>query len=451
MPVLSKLLPLRKKSLKSIFLVLSFLTSLQAQEGQGVQFSFEPADKYRVIEKFNLSQYINGSYRGHVYRENRALYEAVPQGEGLYRISGRIYDLEETSKNGFKVAAALKGEADTVFTASDRGFMLVSGQEWPRLRSFPTFPEEPVFPGDKWEAGLEMVVTSPDGRSRAVLPLYCEYTFQGTDIWEGRPVYVIKAQYAARYRPGRSPEADSFLRNLSGKHVVALMIDQETREFLLMKDIMEEDYLFSDGTSLREKGFLLTFYKGIRLLDRTGLSRQVQTALADALGGEVPEDAGEDAEFDDSDETPDSSDSLENSIAALGTPGDQPGWEKQVSVQQKPEGLALNLKNLHFLPDQAVLLSEDVPLLDTLAEILKTVPDRTFLVKGHTADVGSLESQINLSQVRAKTIVDELSSRGIDADRFLYTGVGGLEPLGDNSTDQGRRINRRVEIIILED
>ena len=72
-------------------------------------------------------------------------------------------------------------------------------------------------------------------------------------------------------------------------------------------------------------------------------------------------------------------------------------------------------------------------------------------MKGHTADVGSLESQINLSQVRAKTIVDELSSRGIDADRFLYTGVGGLEPLGDNSTDQGRRINRRVEIIILED
>ena len=168
-------------------------------------------------------------------------------------------------------------------------------------------------------------MTSPDGRSRAVLPLYCEYTFQGTDIWEGRPVYVIKAQYAARYRPGRSPEADSFLRNLSGKHVVALMIDQETREFLLMKDIMEEDYLFSDGTSLREKGFLLTFYKGIRLLDRTGLSRQVQTALADALGGEVPEDAGEDAEFDDSDETPDSSDSLENSIAALGNSGRSAG------------------------------------------------------------------------------------------------------------------------------
>ncbi len=452
MPVLSKRRLLRKKSHKVFFFLLSCLSPLPAQEGQGVQFSFEPADKYRVIEKFNLSQYVNGSYRGHVYRENRALYEAVPQGEGLYRITGRVYDLEETSKNGFKVAAALKGEADTVFTASDRGFMLVSGQQWPRLRSFPTFPEEPVFPGDKWEAGLEMVVTSPDGRSRAVLPLYCEYTFEGTDSWEGRPVYVIKAQYAARYRPGRSPEADSFLRNLTGKHVVALMIDQETREFLLMKDIMEEEYLFSDGTTLREKGFLLTFYKGITLLDRSGLSREVQTALADALGGEVPQEEGQSAGSSaESGDPRGDRGSLEDSIAALGAPGESGGWQEQVSVEQKPEGLALNLKDLHFLPDQAVLLSEDIPLLDTLAEILQKVPDRTFLVKGHTADVGSLESQIDLSQVRAKTIVDELSSRGIDPERFLYSGVGGLEPLGDNATDQGRRMNRRVEIIILED
>lgn len=419
MPDLSKLRLLKRKKTRIVLSLILFLPFFSIQAQEGVVFSFEPGAKYRVIEKFNLSQYQNGHYAGHVYRENRGIYDAEPSGDGLYRISGRVYELEETAKDGFKVAAALRNQDNTSFTSSDRGFMLVSGTDWPRLRSFPTFPEEPVFPGDKWEAGLEMIVSSPDGYNKAVLPLYCEYTFKGREVWEGRPVYVIEAQYAARYRQGRSREADSFLKNLSGKHVVALLIDQETREFLLMKDIMEEEYLYTDGTSIREKGFLLTFYKGIEALDRTGLSRKVEDSLADSLK-KTYEERGEDL-------------------------------KDQVSLVEKEEGLALNLNNLHFKPDQAILLSEDIPLLDTLADILKSVPGRTFLVKGHTADVGTMASQIDLSQLRAKTIVDELSMRGIDADRFLYSGVGGLEPVGDNNTDEGRKKNRRVEILILED
>jgi outer membrane protein OmpA-like peptidoglycan-associated protein len=47
-------------------------------------------------------------------------------------------------------------------------------------------------------------------------------------------------------------------------------------------------------------------------------------------------------------------------------------------------------------------------------------------------------------------MIAELSRRGIPAERFIYKGWGGLKPLGDNATDEGRRINRRVEITILE-
>nr|WP_230391538.1 MULTISPECIES: OmpA family protein [unclassified Oceanispirochaeta] len=182
---------------------------------------------------------------------------------------------------------------------------------------------------------------------------------------------------------------------------------------------MEEEYQYLDGSSLREKGFLLTFYKGIELLDRPGLRKDVETVLADQL-----------------------KDSFEEKGESL---------TDQISVEERDEGLALNLKNLHFKADEAVILPEDRPLLDTIAEVLKKVPDRTFLVKGHTADIGTMESQIILSQERARTIVEELSSRGIEADRFLFTGMGGLMPLGDNATDEGRRQNRRVEIFILED
>ena len=419
MPDLSKLPLLRKRRVNPSFFLLILVSFLPLRAQEGVLFSFEPEEKYRVIEKFNLSQYRNGRYQGHIYRENRGIYDASPSGGGLYKISGRVYELEETTRDGFKLAAALRNESDTVFTVSSRGVFLVPGTSWPRLRSFPSFPDKPVFPGDKWEAGMDMVVSSPDGTLKAVLPLFCEYRFKGSEMWEGRPVYVIEAQYAARYRQGRSPAADTFLKNLSGKHLVSLLIDQESREFILMKDLMEEEYLFRDGSTLKEKGFLLTFYKGIELLDRTGLSREVESVLEDSLK-DTYDQRGED-------------------------------WKDHVSLVEKEEGLALNLKNLHFLPDQAVLLPEDIPLLDTLAEVLKSIPGRTFLVKGHTADVGSMESQIDLSQLRARRITDEMTARGIEADRFLYTGVGGLDPLGDNATDEGRKMNRRVEILILED
>ena len=432
MPALSRPVHWRRKRtdarlLRPLFLFSLLLAAsalnLAAQEAAsgetGVIFTVRPGEKYRVIEKFNLSQYKNGRYLGHVYRENRGIYETARSGNGLFRVDGTVYHLEEKTKDGFKTASALRGTESAEYTMREQGHMQVSGTAYPRLRSFPTFPDKAVRPGQKWEAFLDVVVSSPDGSTRAVLPQYCEYTFVGEDVWEGRPVYVIKAQYAVRYKQGTSYEADAFLKALSGKHVVALMIDKQTMEFLLMKDIMEEEYLYRDGSSLREKGFLLTFYKGIELLDRPGVIREAEKTLAREL----------EEHFEEKGET----------------------LADQVSVEEHKEGLALNLNNLHFEADRAILLPGDRPLLDTIASVLKNIPHRTFLVRGHTADVGSMESQLLLSQQRAKKIVDELSSRGIDADLFLFTGLGGLEPVGDNATDEGRKKNRRVEIIILED
>ena len=408
----------RKTELFLLFLLIWTVQGVIAQD-EGIIFTVEPGEKYRVIEKFNLSQYRDGKYQGHVYRENRGVYETSRTGPGLFRISGRIYHLEEKAKDGFKTASAVTGSEDSAFSLNSKGTMLAPGDSYPRLRSFPTFPDRAVKPGDKWEGGLEVVISSPDLQYRAVLPQYCEYTFMGEDVWESREVYVIQAQYAVRYRPGRSRDADAFLKALSGKHVVSLLIDKDTREFLLMKDIMEEEYLYQDGSSLREKGFLLTFYKGIELLDRPGLTAAVETTLSDRLNETFHENG----------------DALDD----------------QVTVETRDEGLALNLKNLHFEPDKAILLPQDRALLDTIADILKTIPERSFFVKGHTADIGTMESQIILSQERARMIVQELTDRGLEADRFLYSGMGGLEPLGDNRSDEGRKQNRRVEILILED
>ena len=72
----------------------------------------------------------------------------------------------------------------------------------------------------------------------------------------------------------------------------------------------------------------------------------------------------------------------------------------------------------------------------------------TLLVEGHTAAVGKPTGEMNLSYLRAMTIIDELVARGIKRDICEAKGYGGTKPIGDNSTEEGRAKNRRVEIVV---
>ena len=111
----------------------------------------------------------------------------------------------------------------------------------------------------------------------------------------------------------------------------------------------------------------------------------------------------------------------------------------------------LGLGALHFVPDQAVLLPGEEGKIGRIAEILKTVPERSFLVEGHTADVGTVEGQMKLSVERAEVVAELLRKSGIAPERIMYAGRGATRPVAPNDTPEGRALNRRVEITILED
>ena len=72
------------------------------------------------------------------------------------------------------------------------------------------------------------------------------------------------------------------------------------------------------------------------------------------------------------------------------------------------------------------------------------------MVEGHSASTGNPTGEKNLSVERAKSIVDELVKRGIPANQFIFRGLGSEVPIADNSTSEGKALNRRVEITILE-
>jgi len=122
-----------------------------------------------------------------------------------------------------------------------------------------------------------------------------------------------------------------------------------------------------------------------------------------------------------------------------------------VNVRTVDEGVSISLEDIGFYPDSDVLLPGELAKLDKIAEILKRYPERDILVGGHTALAGTSEGRMKLSTDRAKAVTDYLLSKNVrTADRIVIRGYGAQKPVADNSTEEGRRKNRRVEITILE-
>jgi outer membrane protein OmpA-like peptidoglycan-associated protein len=121
------------------------------------------------------------------------------------------------------------------------------------------------------------------------------------------------------------------------------------------------------------------------------------------------------------------------------------------SVRVDDEGITISLENIQFEADSAVLRAGERQKLDKLAEILRRYPDRDILVGGHTALAGTAAMRAELSLERASAVADYLLSKNVRSqDRVVVRGYGAERPLGDNSTEEGRSRNRRVEITILE-
>jgi len=88
------------------------------------------------------------------------------------------------------------------------------------------------------------------------------------------------------------------------------------------------------------------------------------------------------------------------------------------------------------------------PSLDKLATVMNKYNRSEITIIGHTDSVGSNAYNQGLSEERARSVKDYLLSRGVAASRINTVGRGESEPRDTNSTEAGRQLNRRVEILI---
>lgn len=105
---------------------------------------------------------------------------------------------------------------------------------------------------------------------------------------------------------------------------------------------------------------------------------------------------------------------------------------------------------INFEFGKSEILPESYDYLDMLARTLVRTNAR-IMVKGHTDNISSDEFNMKLSRDRAINVVNYLKSRGVPESRLLYSYYGKTMPIATNETEEGRRINRRVEFEILND
>jgi outer membrane protein OmpA-like peptidoglycan-associated protein len=87
--------------------------------------------------------------------------------------------------------------------------------------------------------------------------------------------------------------------------------------------------------------------------------------------------------------------------------------------------------------------------LNKLAAILIKYPDTNILIEGHTDSTGTREINMPLSENRAKAVANHLATLNVQSARFTVHGYGPDQPIGDNSSVEGRQMNRRVDLAIM--
>ena len=123
--------------------------------------------------------------------------------------------------------------------------------------------------------------------------------------------------------------------------------------------------------------------------------------------------------------------------------------DRDLSMVPLMKGNTATINNLFFDLGKATLKPESEPELKRILQVMKENVALVIEISGHTDNTGSDEINNKLSLERANAVKENLLKGGIDQARIRTKGYGKSKPKADNATEEGRQINRRVEIEIL--
>jgi outer membrane protein OmpA-like peptidoglycan-associated protein len=136
-------------------------------------------------------------------------------------------------------------------------------------------------------------------------------------------------------------------------------------------------------------------------------------------------------------------------ISLLSPPGLRELMQAKVRLAYSGDDVMLRIDEaISFDPGQVEIRRSAIPVLEQVANFIARYPNCRVSVFGHADGSGSRKANLALSTQRAEAVYRLLNERGIGALRMAYHGVGALNPIATNETEDGRAKNRRVEIVL---
>lgn len=400
--------------------------------------SYKGSRNYKFTERSDLRVYQNGRYVGLQSKIVSAFIIPGWTDKGLV-YEGDFFVDQDTNRNKTQVALGIHEAIPSSFIINDDGNLtMLVDNGYPSFRSFPAYSSHKLKKGDVWEAKATRAVDPLSKGIVTKIPIYVQYTYTGDDIYNGEPVYLISAQWATRYNNTGTTiyvdwGGDKELSYTQGSHKATIIVSKATGAALVIRDSVDEIFAYTDGNKYQFKGTISLFteyppaidrskliaaLKRMELLDDDEAEKLLQRPIYEELKKKLEEN--------------------------------QTNKTAPITVDNTEAGIRLTIQNLQFKADSAQLLPGEEKRLDQIAEILKLADGAQFMIEGHTADTGYEAGELMLSKERAYSIADALTKRGINKERFICKGSGSKKPVASNNTAEGKALNRRVEITILD-
>lgn len=120
-----------------------------------------------------------------------------------------------------------------------------------------------------------------------------------------------------------------------------------------------------------------------------------------------------------------------------------------LSINEAESGRHFIFDRVYFKTGSSELNANSENQISSILAILRAYPDFSVLLRGHTDNTGSAETNKKLSFERAYELKNQLVESGINESRLTVQGMGSSEPVADNSTKEGRSKNRRIDISVI--
>ncbi|MCQ2575575.1 MAG: OmpA family protein [Treponema sp.] len=392
-----------------------FLLAASGFADNGIQFEFKhkKGDAYSYISTVEEDVFYNGYLNHHAQIINRissTVENAAPDGQGF--IYANYMTTEDSVSNRSGRHLVWGEDTTSVFARKKTGELTISDDIFmPTVRNVPVFPGKKIKKGESWTAiGKEVQdMRKPFNMNKAlVFPFEANYTYTKDETVNGKTFNVIEVNYDFQYQNTEANlEAGELLYASVGYSKQTLywdskkgLLDHYNEEFQIkIQDINGNIFVFQ-GIAHAE----ITEYKSLN--DETNV-QLLQETLDDMKLNDI-------------------------------------------TVKRGDKGLTISIENIQFEPDSNILLDSEKVKIQKLSKILNQYTN-DLLITGHCAERGTAKARQKLSEERAEAVASYLEQLGVRDEYHLFTrGKGSTEPIATNSTEEGRKKNRRVEITIMD-